>query len=184
MQINLTNQRRTQGANRLRSTQRVRRAFLPSAQFGRMLLVAVAMVAAAAGTTVVTASDAGAGVGCYGDYCSGRDPSATGCGADARSVASKRTGQGILEVRWSPTCKTNWARLTIYPTGNKCATWGSLAAIQNTGYTQRKLVPATCRTRSATTYWTPMIYSPGRSVYARFCDQDACGLYNTRTAAV
>jgi len=101
---------------------------------------------------------------CYGDYCSGKDPQAAGCASDAFTTVSADAGVGMLDVRWSPSCQTNWARITIYPTGAKCVLESYLDAIQEGGYTQSKTVPSTCWTYSAVSYWTPMIYSPVKRV--------------------
>jgi len=48
-------------------------------------------------------------VGSYGDYCSGQDPEWTGCSADAVTVAQTPSRYGILDLRWTNDCKTNWA---------------------------------------------------------------------------
>jgi hypothetical protein len=109
----------------------------------------------------------GSSVGCYGDYCSGRDPVQTGCDRDARTVAWKDAVAVRLEVRWSPRCKTNWARLQQFPRGN----WylGSvpleLRAVQDTGYTQTKSYGLNGAPNGAT--WSPMIYSPVHGVKAQ-----------------
>lgn len=122
-----------------------------------------------------TASQASAsalpgGVTCYGDYCSGQDPESTGCAKDAVTIEALATdtGGGRLELRWSQTCKTNWARWQQYPTGwcMNCTPIG-LVAVQDTGYTQKvDWFEAGTSPREGETYWTPMIYSPTRAVYA------------------
>jgi Protein of unknown function (DUF2690) len=120
----------------------------------------------------VVAPPAHAGVGCWGDWCSGRDPQATGCSADAYTVAAVDVTGARLELRWSPTCKTNWARYIQYPRG-----WFmgniplELRAVQDTGYTQR-LSYGVNGTGTGTT-WTPMIYSPVHLVRAQMVYQ--CG---------
>src|SRR4051812_45566343 len=50
---------------------------------------------------------------CYGDYCSGQDPQATGCANDAYTFASVRIPgtYSYVDLRWSPSCKTEWARV-------------------------------------------------------------------------
>ncbi len=126
----------------------------------------VALAAAA----LSPALPAGAAVGCYGDYCSGRDPQSTGCAADATTVAWADVTGARLELRWSPTCKTNWARYQQYPRG-----WFmgnvplEMRAVQDTGYTQR-LSYGVNGTPTGTT-WTPMIYSPVRRVRAEMVYQ-------------
>lgn len=47
------------------------------------------------------------------DNCNGEDPTATGCDRDAKTVDTETWYNGIpLELRWSPHCKTNWARVS------------------------------------------------------------------------
>ncbi len=130
-----------------------------------MLIVLICGVA----LPILTPLKAEAAVSCYGDYCSGRDPDTTGCSADARTVAHVQLPwvRQRLEVRWSPTCKTNWARM-LY---DNDPTW--LKAVQpSTGYTQSRIL------RSGSNSWTPMIYSPTRCVYAEV-QTDVWGRYKT-----
>ena len=124
------------------------------------------------GGYVVVAAPASAAVGCWGDYCSGRDPMSTGCANDAITTATANFSTGSVQVRWSPTCKTNWTRLVVYPTGRSCMNYGSLWAVQDTGYRQSTEVPFVCNTYSTTTYWTPMIYSPVHRVRGEFYNLD------------
>lgn len=107
-------------------------------------------------------------VGCWGDYCSGQDPEATGCAADAETVAVlvDDKGGGRLDLRWSPTCKTNWARWQQYPVGwcMNCTPLG-IYAVQDGGYMQS--VDFTDNLpQGGDTRWSPMIYSPERKVAA------------------
>jgi disulfide bond formation protein DsbB len=112
---------------------------------------------------------------CWGDWCSGTDPRATGCDIGARSVASARIPGtwAYIELYWSPTCKTNWARVPV--------SWGSyypwqLRAVQClTNYTQSGVVAS-----NATHSWTRQIYSPVKRVRAEWVGQPgsvatACG---------
>ena len=108
-------------------------------------------------------ADSSARVGCYGDYCSGQDPMSTGCATGAYTTTYKDIPGGQIQVRWSPTCKTNWARLVQYP---GCAYMGDLVARQDTGYTQHKWIGIFVCVSQTTTDWTPMIYSPVRRVRA------------------
>jgi hypothetical protein len=89
-------------------------------------------------------------VGCSGDYCSGQDPLSTGCSADAYTVHTASVygtyGARTVEIRWSPTCKTNWARVNWVTTNVK--------AVQQTGYTQGY------SSNNGTVAWSKMIYSP------------------------
>jgi Protein of unknown function (DUF2690) len=61
------------------------------------------------------------GVSCFQYGCDFQDPAATGCDADAETlqdapIIAVEGGQdvtlGSVELRWSPTCQTNWARVT------------------------------------------------------------------------
>jgi len=135
----------------------------------RQLLSLALVVVAALGFGVVSSTTATA-VGCYGDYCSGQDPQNTGCSADGYTAAAVNASQFRLEVRYSPTCKTNWARITVYSPGlTLCTPPGQLIALQDTGYQQGTYVPNHCMTHDGPwTYWTPMIYSPVHLVQARF----------------
>lgn len=102
-------------------------------------------------------------VTCWGDYCSGKDPEASGCSADAYTVVSARipSTYAYVELRWSPTCKTNWARVG---SGYASMNPGALRAIQcATGYTQSGVVG-----NNGTYGWTRMIYSPRYGVSARW----------------
>ena len=137
--------------------------------------VAASIWAMAAPANAATSAHAMPAVSCYGDYCSGQDPSATGCAADAYTVTSYNDSVGSLQLRWSPTCKTNWTRLVVYPTGHAIFMGGSLWAIQDTGYSQEYNVP----TNSGGTFWTAMIYSPSHCVKSAYY-----GNYNIMNGAV
>lgn len=145
---------------------------ISSTRLGVALAIAFLTLAGVIVGPSVRASAAGlpGGVTCYGDYCSGQDPVATGCYRDAVTVEAAQvdTGAGRLELRWSPTCQTVWARWQQYPTGwcLNC-TPNDLLAVQDTGYTQEKDWFDTGTTPAdGSTSWTHMIYSPEHSVYA------------------
>lgn len=101
-------------------------------------------------------------VGCWGDWCSGQDPQSTGCSADARTLAadeSYATG-AYVELRYSPTCKTEWARVprNNWPGGD------SLGVVQDTGYRQGD------SSENESYVWSKMIYSPVKRCYAWWND--------------
>jgi Protein of unknown function (DUF2690) len=139
-------------------------------KYAAAAVVTALAVAVTVGTVPARADALPGGVSCYGDYCSGQDPVTTGCDKDAVTIASVEVdnGGGQVDLRWSPTCQTNWARWQQYPTG-WCVSCTPLAlvAVQDTGYTQKLdwfdngTVPA-----AGDTYWTHMIYSPVHKVYA------------------
>lgn len=121
------------------------------------------------GTFVRASAD---GVSCWGDWCSGQDPAATGCAADAVTFSAVDAYNGRLELRWSPTCKTEWGRYTQYPSGS--FTTGeeapmAITAVQDTGYEQSLGAPGADAggVFDTGTYWTPMIYSPVHLVQIR-----------------
>lgn len=136
----------------------------------RFFMVVVAAAIGIGAIPIAMAAPASASVSCYGDYCSGQDPAATGCEADAVTIAAVQLddGAGRVDLRWSPTCKTNWARWQQYPTGwcFNCAPL-ELLAVQDTGYTQKlDWFDAGTSPQAGGTYWTPMIYSPVHKVWA------------------
>ncbi len=103
--------------------------------------------------------------GCSGDDCSGQDPGEMYCDVDAITTVEKQLSFGVLEVRWSPRCESNWARFTQYPIG-----WALgiprpivIRAVQDTGYTQSF---SSADPVGEGTYWSPMIYSPTHQVRA------------------
>ncbi|MGW2175294.1 DUF2690 domain-containing protein [Streptomyces sp. NPDC005047] len=60
------------------------------------------------------------GVKCSGDACTGKDPEAMGCGGDLVTTAATATvGTTAVEVRYSKTCGTAWARVTQAAQGDK-----------------------------------------------------------------
>jgi hypothetical protein len=49
---------------------------------------------------------------CFGPTCSHKDPKATGCANDAKTLESVGGPQGrVLSLRYSPTCRAAWAKL-------------------------------------------------------------------------
>lgn len=141
-------------------------------------VVGFAIATASAISPLVFAQPAGA-VGCYGDYCSGQDPEASGCAADAQTVAWYDDQGARLELRWSPTCQSNWAKFILYPQGTTYVKDATLSAVQDTGYTQSTGVGSFFNNET-TTYWTPMIYSPVRCVKAVYNAQN--GFSHAETA--
>jgi hypothetical protein len=124
------------------------------------------LAAATLGLTglATTSASAAPAPSCYGDYCSGQDPEATGCGADAITVDWRDLSGARLELRWSPSCQTNWARWQQYPVGMKSDVLVVLGVEQDTGYTQSHDYGV--NGVSEGTYWSNMIYSPVRGVKA------------------
>lgn len=110
---------------------------------------------------------------CYGNYCSGKSAAKTGCATGATVRASISEDGTKLELLWSPTCKTKWARLIIPP-----GQWdpGEVWAEQSTGYKQVAYMGGVTY-HTTTTVSSPMIYSPKKCVAAWFT-QGSGFIYN------
>lgn len=142
----------------------------------RLLVVVLSTLLLGVGFSAVSTPPAEAAVGCYGNWCSGMDPHATGCDRDAITVAtapitsgyslglqvgpfsaSKAQEFGTLELRWSPRCQTNWARANIH----RLAPYRLLFVEQNTGYTQlSNSIGGSLPGTNTGIFYTAMIYSP------------------------
>ncbi len=99
-------------------------------------------------------------VTCIGNGCNGLDPVATGCARDAFTVGTSggtaSFGTGSIELRYSPTCGTNWGRV--------------LSAVGNTRLTvsiRRNDKLFYFAVGFGTRLWSPMVYAP--SVKAKAC---------------
>src|SRR4051812_35862654 len=115
-----------------------------------------------AAATLVTGLTAGVGalhpapalaVTCSGTGCTYQDPEASGCSADAVTVASYQLPavQQRLDLRWSPRCQTNWARMYL----DTNPTW--LRAVQpDRGDGLPRVTQLSGR--SSTYSWSAMIY--------------------------
>ena len=69
--------------------------------------------------SIMTVSTTAWSAGCVGYSCDGQDPVQTGCANGAVIAASSiSTVTPLRRIRvflmWSPTCKTNWARIDSY----------------------------------------------------------------------
>jgi len=81
------------------------------------LALASAPLAASAATAAHTPAHAPAS--CSNKGCNGKDPQSTGCSQtfqarDIRTAPIMSNGKkvGLIELRWSPFCGNNWARVT------------------------------------------------------------------------
>ena len=86
-------------------------------RLARLCAAGAVILASAVSLPTLSAASAHAAT-CSGYGCDYQDPIATGCSSGAYTVASAPiTYQGItygtVELRWSPTCQTNWARTTV-----------------------------------------------------------------------
>lgn len=96
---------------------------------------------------------------CSGTGCNGLDPYKTSCRKDAKTVA-KIYGQGVkLELRWSPSCQSNWARATAEK------------SVAHIVYVQAPAWPWSGRSETQDTgeglvRWSNMWYAPGSKIQA------------------
>ncbi|WP_406058901.1 YjfA family protein [Streptomyces sp. NBC_01077] len=76
---------------------------------------ALALLCLAQLMTAPSAS-AGATAGCWRATCTGEDPYAMGCAADAEVLHQINVGTDIeVKLVWSPLCQATWAKVTIDP---------------------------------------------------------------------
>jgi hypothetical protein len=120
--------------------------------FGALLLP-LAAPALAASPAVATS--------CSGTGCTGQDPQATGCDNGASTVASTQLKGwfgpiGEVQLRWSPTCQTNWARVVSWE-GNRRLLAEVDPAVGDRQHEER---------RSETVIWTNMVYGQNICVSA------------------
>ena len=73
-------------------------------------LLAVLMLS---GFTVAATAAPASAAACYGASCNGLDPEGR-CSHDAKTVGAMAVTDGMLELRWSPSCAANWGRYTPY----------------------------------------------------------------------
>lgn len=66
--------------------------------------------------TMATPASAAETAGCLRTACTGKDPNAMGCAADAQVLEQINQGNDIeLKLVWSPACQATWAKVTINP---------------------------------------------------------------------
>ncbi|MFD7162987.1 DUF2690 domain-containing protein [Streptomyces violascens] len=71
-------------------------------------------------TGLVAAPNAAAATSCLGATCNGKNPAATTCANDARTVAGNQAPIDAMELRYSPSCRAAWGRFKISaPSGSK-----------------------------------------------------------------
>lgn len=82
----------------------------------RMQLLGMALLMLGMVFTALGSATPARAASCSGTGCNGQDPIATGCNSDAYTVTSANIKNlqnqvvGRVDLRWSPTCQTNWAR--------------------------------------------------------------------------
>lgn len=76
-------------------------------------LICESLQAMAIQAVVAVKAPAMAAPSCYGASCNGLDPNGR-CTNDAKTVASTAVKDGMLELRYSDSCKANWGHYTMY----------------------------------------------------------------------
>jgi hypothetical protein len=149
--------------------------------FPRFILM-ISMMAAMIIPLTATPSEAAATiqVGCNGANCAGRDPQGMGCSTDAYPVQVvwvDRLGymEG-LELRYSPACNANWARLTARSYNGA---WVSLCVVNDAN---RNDIQCINGVRNGW-LWSPMIDGHKRVFASVGYSLDAGGSGNARTDA-
>jgi hypothetical protein len=149
-----------------------------------------------------------ANVSCYGDFCSGKYANETGCYQDARTIAEaaiSRSGLtlsvtaakepgvsvgvdgnagevGILELRHSETCGTNWARLNAKGGRSAGLTGINFVGVQQDGgYTQKRDIGGWFNGSPAAVSYSPMVYGRSRSYRAFIEAKDFAIAYQNGT---
>lgn len=85
-----------------------------------------------------------------------QDPQASGCANNAQTIYSQGlSGGGTLEVRYSPTCQTNWVRVS----GQGAFAVGGSIRSYYIGLRGEGVVGFSGS--RGQTYWSPMVYAPG-----------------------
>ncbi|MCP1122726.1 YjfA family protein [Bacillus sp. 3103sda1] len=80
----------------------------------------------------------------------GSDPIATGCARDAKTVGYSQYSSAAIELRYSPSCRSTWAKLTLG--GDPAIKEGSAIITRNDGvkyscYAKKSLGQTSCYTR-------------------------------------
>jgi hypothetical protein len=144
---------------------------------GRRVVSGLAAVLVTAALGVATAPAAAAAT-CHGYSCTGQDPEATGCAADAQTVREYNTGGIRVQLRFSIQCQAGWVR-AIAPQDDyrylthhvAISAYYCSAANDSCRWGHRS---TTVRTIVANTVWSRMIgrYTPNWRLYLRVADDD------------
>ncbi|MFI5915376.1 DUF2690 domain-containing protein [Dactylosporangium sp. NPDC051541] len=132
------------------------------------------------GAAPAQAASTRATVYCNGASCAGKDPSAQGCATDGYTVqlvdASPLGTWAGLELRYSPACNANWARLSAQSYNGA---WVSLCVVNDAN---RADIQCTGSVRNGY-LWSPMIDGHKKVFASIGWSLDSGGGGNTRTGA-
>jgi hypothetical protein len=99
--------------------------------------------------------------------CDRVDPIAGGCSGDAYSVPGfvRSNSWGTVELRWSPSCQTNWTRFTA----GYSSVWDISVERQATSSQTHLRVGDVVNVNGGSWWYTNMVYAPGP---AQACTND------------
>jgi Protein of unknown function (DUF2690) len=127
----------------------------------RLLLASVSLLVVLLGATLSlgsqstayahTTGQTQASVTCTGNGCNNQDPQQTGCNIGAYTVQTGVLAREFIELRYSPTCKTNWARVENR-VGNNDVFLVLIERIDGLTYGSKGLVGPIA--------WSNMVYAP------------------------
>ncbi|MER5664741.1 DUF2690 domain-containing protein [Streptomyces mirabilis] len=155
-------------------------------RFGKRKLARAGVVVGGLGLSMI-ATVGGAQAYTY----DGSDPSSTGCSSGSTTVASATVKAssgatfGTIELRYSTSCHTAWARLTLDYTQSAC---GNAAAGYDCAHAyivrndDGRRYSCTIN-KGETQCYTPMVYDKGMTSYAQAGIDSAVGSSTTRTVA-
>ncbi|ONI88229.1 hypothetical protein ALI144C_07200 [Actinosynnema sp. ALI-1.44] len=125
--------------------------------FGGLVAPAAATASQPQGSAEITAA-------CHGSSCNHKDPAATGCAGDGRTVSEFIYRGYRVEHRYSPACAAMWTRKT-YVSGSAWSFYGAHEAITGNGIERNRY--------SYSGGWT--------SMWSYFLINRSCGVSNTGT---
>lgn len=156
----------------------LQKAFRLSSLLGAVLLLAVLTLTVTMGTASASDGKDNKGpstqrittlaVTCSGTNCNGKDPIATHCADGSYVALSAPFGTtafgGVVELKWSPTCKTNWAKAYITSSNPPNATYTLTVMLQRPDWSE---IPGTKFTLGNTrSIYGDMYYAPTEKVRA------------------
>jgi hypothetical protein len=115
---------------------------------------------------------------CSGSACDGKDPEIY-CGGDARTARQVQLGGALLELRYSPSCRAAWARISSASwTGGSKARPLARVVRNSDGRTYTCFVPS-----GGTSCYTMMVNDANVTSYATGLWDDGTTVYADRTGS-
>jgi Protein of unknown function (DUF2690) len=128
---------------------------------------------------LAAATPANAAVGDY--FYDGKSPITTGCNNDARTIGTARVGPAgtstVVKLRYSPRCRTVWARIDHASTRIPADRAGGSALI----YREQDRAGLRCHTDRNTSCHTAMLYDGGFTSHATGINDTGFQIYRGQT---